>query len=86
MPLIGLISPRFPAERDYIGNNGRSYPSLYVLAPGTTGRMFLPDEVGLRVDKQTLEAGIYHGKVIDYAISHLVYIPEDHSIVVVMND
>jgi hypothetical protein len=58
----------------------------YLLAPGTTGRLFLPDELAIRVDKQTLEACIYHEKVIDYDVSHLVYLPEDHSIVVVMND
>jgi len=58
----------------------------YVPAKGTTGRVFMPKEVDLYVDKQTKETYIFHGKEIDYDISHLVYLPEDHSLVVVMND
>lgn len=58
----------------------------YVLAKGTTGRLFMPKEVDLYVDKQTKQTYIFHGKVINYDISHLVYVPEDHSVIVVMND
>jgi hypothetical protein len=58
----------------------------YVPAKGTTGRLFMPKEVDLYVDKQTKETYIFHGKEIDYDISHLVYVPEDHSLIVVMND
>jgi len=60
--------------------------SEYVPARGTTGRVFMPNEVDLFANKKTKETYIFHGKVIDYNISHLVYVPEDHSVIVVMND
>lgn len=57
-----------------------------VPAAGTTGRLFMPKEVDLRVNERTSESYIFHGKVIDYDISHLEYVSDGHSIVVVMND
>jgi len=59
---------------------------LNFVPPGVTGTLFLPAEVDLYVDINTTEAFIYHGKVIDYDISHLEYYSQNHSIVVVMND
>ena len=59
----------------------------YKLAKGTIGKLFEPKEVNLYIDKGSLEAFIYHDKVIDYdKISHLIYVPEDYSIVVVQKD
>lgn len=57
-----------------------------ILAPGTTGRLFRPDELDIFVDRQKSQAFIFHGKVIDYAISHLEYVPQGRSLVVVMTD
>ena len=58
----------------------------YILAAGTTERIFLPGEVDLYVEFKPLKSYIFHGKQIDYDISHLLYLPEDHSLVVVKND
>lgn len=76
------------ADAERAGESGESPGGEpeYVPAKGTTGRVFMPKEVDLYIDKQAKEAYIFHGKEIDYDISHLVYIPEDHSLVVVMKD
>lgn len=57
-----------------------------VPAAGTTGRLFLPDELNIQVNTRTFEAYLYHSKDIDYRISHFEYAPESHSVIVVMDD
>lgn len=57
-----------------------------VLAKGTNGRLFLPEEVFPCIEPRTLEAYIFHKKEISYQISYLDYVPESRSVVVVMHD
>jgi hypothetical protein len=54
--------------------------------PGINGILFLPEEIDLYVNREKLEAYIFHGKVIDYDISHLEYYSQNHSVVIVMNN
>lgn len=56
------------------------------VAPGLAGYLFDSDELDIHVNKVTNEATIFHGKVIDYDISHLEYYSQNHSVVVVMKD
>jgi len=53
---------------------------------GTTGVLFLPKDLDIYVNKVNKDAFIFHGPVISYAISRLVYVPENHALIVVMND
>jgi TIR domain len=61
-------------------------PTPYIATKATTGILFLPEELDIYVNKVTKEAFIFHGKAISYDISHLVYVPENHAVIVVMND
>lgn len=62
------------------------YIDVNFTPPGVTEILFQPDELDIHVNKVTFESYIFHGKVIDYNISHLEYYAQNHSIVVVMND
>ena len=57
------------------------------VAGRTTGTLFTPDELDIYVNKVTLEAYIFHSKIIDYdSIARLEYNPKDHSVDVVKTD
>lgn len=58
----------------------------YIPADGTTDRLFLSGELYIEVEFKPLKTCIYHVKKIDYDISHLFYVPESHSVVVVKKD
>lgn len=56
-------------------------------ATGAKGALFTPDELDIYVNKVTLEAYIFHGKVIDYAnIDHVEYHPALHTVDIVKKD
>ena len=48
--------------------------------------LFAPDEFDIFINKRTLEAFIFHGKLISYDIARLEYSLKDYSVVVVMRD
>ena len=48
--------------------------------------LFAPDEFDIYINKQTLEAFIFYGKLISHDIARLEYSLKDHSVVVVMRD
>ena len=57
------------------------------VAGKAVGNLFTPDELDIYVNKVTLEAYIFHSKLIDYdSISRLEYNPKDHSVDVVKTD
>jgi cell division protein FtsB len=59
----------------------------YTLAARTKDRLFLPEEVNLYVEFKPLKTYIFHDKKINYLdISHLIYMPEDYSVIVVRKD
>ena len=59
----------------------------FVLHPLATGRLFLPEEMDIYVNKVTKDAYIFHGKEIDYAnLEYLLYVPDNHSVLVHCKD
>ncbi|MEM7679739.1 MAG: hypothetical protein AAF182_01885 [Pseudomonadota bacterium] len=62
-------------------DTGEAQPS------GKEGGLFTPDELDIYVNKVTLEAYIFHGKVIEYKnIDHIEYNPPLHTVDIVYKD
>lgn len=79
---LGKAKKKIDSATNMFGDKGKEY----ALAEGTTGRLFLSEEVDLYVEFKPLKSYIFHGKKIDYDISHLLYLPDNHSLIVVKKD
>ena len=59
----------------------------YDFAPGTSVRLFMPDELDVYVNKVSKESFIFHGKIIDYeSIDYLEYHYNLHYVIVVYSN
>ena len=77
-----IVSERVPKPE----NTARvsNLPDAHV--KGTSGRLFLPEELDIYCNKKTKETFIFHGKEIDKGIRRLVYYPDGHYVVCEMDD
>jgi hypothetical protein len=73
-------------QREIIPNDAQG-PSPSALHPLAKGRLFSPDEMDIYINKGTKETFIFHGKKVDYAaLDYLLYVPEDHSVLVFLKN